>query len=91
MSPCPGLKSPLLVLLLLRFIDTFKIYDEVWVLTRAGPRTRRRFSASSPCRLGIGAFNLGYGSAVSLTFLYVVLTLCFVLMIVMTRGKGAEE
>jgi glycerol transport system permease protein len=86
----PGLKSPLLVLLLLRFIDSFKIYDEIWVLTSGGPGNATTFLSIFTVRLGIGAFNLGYGSAVSLTFLYVVLTLCFVLMIVMTRGKGIK-
>lgn len=87
----PGLKSPLLVLLLLRFIDTFKIYDEVWVLTSGGPADTTSFLSIFTVRLGIGAFNLGYGSAVSLTFLYVVLTVCFVLMIVMTKGRGLNE
>jgi glycerol transport system permease protein len=86
----PGLKSPLLVLLLLRFIDSFKVYDEIWVLTSGGPGNATTFLSIFTVRLGIGAFNLGYGSAVSLTFLYVVLTLCFVLMIVMTRGKGIK-
>jgi glycerol transport system permease protein len=87
----PGLKSPLLVLLLLRFIDTFKIYDEVWVLTSGGPADTTTFLSIFTVRLGIGAFNLGYGSAVSLTFLYVVLTFSFVLMIVMTKGRGLKE
>jgi glycerol transport system permease protein len=87
----PGLKSPLLVLLLLRFIDTFKIYDEVWVLTSGGPADTTTFLSIFTVRLGIGAFNLGYGSAVSLTFLYVVLTVCFVLMVIMTKGRGLNE
>ena len=87
----PGLKSPLLVLLLLRFIDTFKIYDEVWVLTAGGPGNATTFLSIFTVRLGIGAFNLGYGSAVSLTFLYVVLTVCFILMVVMTKGRGLNE
>jgi len=86
----PGLKSPLLVLLLLRFIDTFKIYDEVWVLTAGGPGNATTFLSIFTVRLGIGAFNLGYGSAVSLTFLFVVLTVCFVLMIAMTKGRGIK-
>ena len=86
----PGLTSPLLVLLLLRFIDSFKIYDEIWVLTSGGPGSATTFLSIFTVRLGIGAFNLGYGSAVSLMFLYVVLTLSFVLMIVMTRGKGIK-
>lgn len=87
----PGLKSPLLVLVLLRFIDSFKIYDEVWVLTSGGPADTTSFLSIFTVRLGIGAFNLGYGSAVSLTFLYVVLTVSFVLMIVMTKGRGLNE
>ncbi len=86
----PGLKSPLLVLLLLRFIDTFKIYDEVWVLTSGGPGNATTFLSIFTVRLGIGAFNLGYGSAVSLTFLFVVLSVSFVLMIVMTKGRGLK-
>ena len=86
----PGLKSPLLVLLLLRFIDTFKIYDEVWVLTSGGPGNATTFLSIFTVRLGIGAFNLGYGSAVSLTFLLVVLTCSFALMIAMTKGRGLK-
>ena len=86
----PGLKSPLLVLLLLRFIDTFKIYDEVWVLTSGGPGNATTFLSIFTVRLGIGAFNLGYGSAVSLTFLFVVLTCCFALMTIMTKGRGLK-
>lgn len=87
----PGLKSPMLVLMLLRFIDTFKIYDEVWVLTAGGPGNATTFLSIFTVRLGIGSFNLGYGSAVSLVFLYVVLTFSFVLMIAMTRGRGIKE
>lgn len=86
----PGLKLPLLVLFLLRFIDTFKIYDEVWILTAGGPGSATEFLSIFTVRLGIGQFNLGYGSAVSLLFLYAVLTVSFILMIILTRGRGMK-
>jgi multiple sugar transport system permease protein len=61
----PMLRPLMLVVLLLRFIGAFKLFDEIYALTQAGPGQATETLAYYVYVLGFQAFDLGYASAVS--------------------------
>jgi len=81
----PKLKYVLIIAVLLRCMDAFKIYDEPFILTAGGPGTSTELLSIFTSRQVIGGFNMGYSSAVSLIYFIVVLLLCYILYTVMTK------
>ena len=67
----PALRPLILVVLLLRCIGGFKIFDEIYALTQAGPGQATETLAYYVYVLGFKAFDLGYASAVSYVLLAV--------------------
>ncbi len=61
----PMLRPVILVVFLLRSIGTFKLFDEIYSLTQAGPGHATETLAYYVYVLGFQAFDLGYASAVS--------------------------
>lgn len=84
----PGLRFPLLFVTLLRFIDSFKVYDEPWIMTGGGPGKTTEFLSLYIVRKAIGGFLMGYSSAVSLIYLLVVIIFVYMLLLVLSKGKG---
>lgn len=84
----PGLRFPLLFAVLLRFMDSFKIYDEPYILTGGGPGMSTEFLSLFVYRNAMGGFRMGYGAAASLVYLLIVLVACYLLMTVISKGKG---
>lgn len=84
----PALRFPLIFVILIRFMDSFKIYDEVAILTAGGPGLSTEFLTMYVKKLGLDQWMLGSAAAASLIYLLVVLVVCFLLMVVLTRGKG---
>jgi len=83
----PFLKFPLFVGILIRFMDSFRIYDEVMVLTAGGPGTTTRFLSLYTVGKALTEFNVGLGSAVSLVYLYIIIAVCAIFMIGLTLGE----
>lgn len=81
----PKLKYVLIIAVLLRCMDAFKIYDEPFILTAGGPGTSTELLSIFTSRQVIGGFNMGYSSAVSLIYFIVVLLLCYILYTIMTK------
>lgn len=66
----PLLNPVLLTAFLLRLIESLKIFDTIYVLTRGGPGTLTEVLSFHIYRFGIGErFEVGYGAAMSLLFL----------------------
>ncbi|MEM3402938.1 MAG: sugar ABC transporter permease [Nitrososphaeria archaeon] len=84
----PALSFPLVFVSLLRLIDTLKIYDEATVLTMGGPGQTTEFLSLYVKKTAIDQFIVGYGAALSLIYNLTVLLLAWLLLIVMTKGKG---
>lgn len=74
----PLLKPILLVAFLLRTVDAFRIFDEIWVLTGGGPGDASRVIGIFAYRMSFFRWNLGYGSAIALFLLYLSILLCTV-------------
>lgn len=73
----PMIKQQLLLVILLRAMDLFRIFDEVWFLTGGGPGTATSFISIYLIRQILAEWNVGAGSVSSLVLLYVTLMLCW--------------
>jgi multiple sugar transport system permease protein len=65
----PTLRPLILVVFLLRCLAAFKLFDEIYALTQAGPGQATETLAYYVYVLGFQAFDLGYASAVSYVLL----------------------
>jgi glycerol transport system permease protein len=83
----PRLKSVLVIAVLLRFMDSFMIYTEPFVLTGGGPGNTTTFLSIDLVKMALGQFDLGPAAAMSLIYLLVVLLICWVFYTIMMRNE----
>lgn len=76
----PVLKPLIGVVLLLRVMDAFKIFDKIYILTAGGPGSATETVAFHAYRQGFGFFRMGYASAISMVLLVVVLVVSIILI-----------
>ena len=81
----PKLRSVLTIGLLLRFMDSFMIYTEPFVLTGGGPGNATTFLSQYLARLAVGQFDLGPAAAFSLVYFLIILLLSYVFYTAMKR------
>ncbi|MDQ3230613.1 MAG: sugar ABC transporter permease [Pseudobdellovibrionaceae bacterium] len=86
----PKLKSVLLIGVLLRFMDSFMIYTEPFVLTGGGPGNSTTFLSQSLTKMAVGQFDLGPAAAFSLIYFLIILLICWVFYTAMMH-VGKEE
>ncbi|WP_322994662.1 sugar ABC transporter permease [Castellaniella sp.] len=88
----PKLRGVLMIAVLLRFMDSFMIYTEPFVLTGGGPGSSTTFLSQYLTQKAIGQFDMGPAAAFSLVYFLIILLFCFVLYNWMLRvGNGAQE
>ncbi len=88
----PKMKSVLLIAVLLRFMDSFMIYTEPFVLTGGGPGNSTTFLSIDLVKMAIGQFDLGPAAAMSLVYFLIILLLSWVFFTVMENaGSDAPE
>jgi glycerol transport system permease protein len=75
----PRLRGVLMIALLLRFMDSFMIYTEPFVLTGGGPGTSTTFLSQYLTQKAVGQFDLGPAAAFSLIYFLIILLSCFLL------------
>ena len=68
----PMLRYPILVAVLLRTIDAFRVYDLIFMMTRGGPITATDTLSWSVYNVGFRNFNMGYAAALSWIILIIV-------------------
>jgi multiple sugar transport system permease protein len=83
----PALRPLILVVLLLRFIGAFKLFDEIYALTQAGPGTATETLAYYVYVLGFQAFDLGYASTVSYLLLLALAVIGVTLIVRLERER----
>jgi glycerol transport system permease protein len=86
----PRLKGVLTIAVLLRFMDSFMIYTEPFVLTGGGPGNATTFLSQYLTRLAVGQFDLGPAAAFSLVYFLIVLLFSYVFYTAMTHQKEAR-
>jgi glycerol transport system permease protein len=87
----PKMRRVLLIAVLLRFMDSFMIYTEPFVLTGGGPGNSTTFLSIDLVKLALGQFDLGKAAAMSLVYNLIILALCWVFYTVMTHVDADER
>jgi glycerol transport system permease protein len=75
----PKMRGVLMIAVLLRFMDSFMIYTEPFVLTGGGPGNSTTFLSQYLTQKAVGQFDLGPAAAFSLIYFLIILLLCFIL------------
>jgi glycerol transport system permease protein len=75
----PKLRLVLSIAILLRFMDSFVIYTEAYVVTRGGPGVSTTFLSHELVQTATIQFDLGEGSAMAVIYFAVVLIVSLVL------------
>ena len=86
----PKMRGVLMIAVLLRFMDSFMIYTEPFVLTGGGPGNATTFLSQYLTQKAVGQFDLGPAAAFSLIYFLIILLLCFILYNWMQR-VGTQE
>ncbi|RJE82162.1 carbohydrate ABC transporter permease [Paracoccus onubensis] len=81
----PKMQGVLLIAVLLRFMDSFMIYTEPFVVTGGGPGNATTFLSIDLVKMAVGQFDLGPAAAFSLIYFLVILLISFVFYTVMTK------
>jgi multiple sugar transport system permease protein len=68
----PGIVPQILLVLLFRTMDTYRIFDSVFVLTRGGPGTATETIGLYAYQTGFSYFDMGYAMALSIFILLTV-------------------
>ena len=85
----PRLRGVLLIALLLRFMDSFLIYTEPFVVTGGGPGNATTFLSIYLSKLAVGQFDLGPAAAFSLSYFLIIQIFCYILYtLTLNLGKG---
>ena len=87
----PKMRGVLMIAVLLRFMDSFMIYTEPFVLTGGGPGNATTFLSQYLTQKAVGQFDLGPAAAFSLVYFLIILLFCFVLYNFMQRVGTAEK
>lgn len=86
----PKMQGVLLIAILLRFMDSFMIYTEPFVVTGGGPGNATTFLSIDLVKMAIGQFDLGPAAAFSLMYFLVILLISWVFYTVMTSLDKRE-
>jgi glycerol transport system permease protein len=87
----PKMRNVLMIAVLLRFMDSFMIYTEPFVLTGGGPGNATTFLSQYLTQKAVGQFDLGPAAAFSLIYFFIILLFCFVLYNWMQRAGTGES
>ena len=86
----PKMRGVLLIAILLRFMDSFMIYTEPFVVTGGGPGNATTFLSIDLVKMALGQFDLGPAAAFSLMYFLVILAISWVFYTVMVNLDKRE-
>ncbi|MCA3453411.1 MAG: sugar ABC transporter permease [Rhodobacter sp.] len=86
----PKMRGVLLIAVLLRFMDSFMIYTEPFVVTGGGPGNATTFLSIDLVKMAVGQFDLGPAAAFSIMYFLVILLVSWVFYTVMTNLDKEE-
>ncbi|HZF77509.1 MAG TPA: sugar ABC transporter permease [Acetobacteraceae bacterium] len=84
----PKMQRVLTIAVLLRFMDSFMIYTEPFVVTGGGPGNATTFLSIDLVKIALGQFDLGKAAAFSIVYNLIILVLCWVFFATTTRGQS---
>ena len=74
----PLIRPLLIVVTMIRFIDAFKVFDTVYVMTGGGPGTATEMLPNFIYRQGLRFFDAGYAAAMAIIFV-LVMSICSII------------
>ncbi|MEL6521378.1 MAG: sugar ABC transporter permease [Pseudomonadota bacterium] len=83
----PKMKRVLTIAVLLRFMDSFNIYTEPFVLTGGGPGNSTTLLSIDLVKVALGQFDLGPAAAMSLIYFAITLAVSWLFYTLMTRDE----
>ncbi|MEM9732273.1 MAG: sugar ABC transporter permease [Pseudomonadota bacterium] len=86
----PKMMGVLMIAILLRFMDSFMIYTEPFVVTGGGPGNSTTLLSIDLVKMALGQFDLGPAAAFSIMYYLVILTISYVFYTVMTNMDKKE-
>lgn len=86
----PKMMGVLMIAILLRFMDSFMIYTEPFVVTGGGPGNATTLLSIDLVKMALGQFDLGPAAAFSIMYYLVILTISYVFYTVMTAMDKKE-
>jgi glycerol transport system permease protein len=81
----PKLQRVLVIAVLLRFMQSFMIYTEPFVVTGGGPGNATTFLSIDLVKIALGQVDLGNAAAMSLVYNLITVTLCWIFFTAMTQ------
>ena len=84
----PKMKSVLTIAILLRFMDSFNVYTEPFVLTGGGPGNSTTLLSIDLVKRALGQFDLGPAAAMSLIYFAITLFVSWLFYTLMTRSEN---
>lgn len=84
----PKMKQVLTIAILLRFMDSFMIYTEPFVLTGGGPGNSTTLLSIDLVKVALGQFDLGPAAAMSLIYFAITLLVSWVFYTLMTKDDA---
>jgi glycerol transport system permease protein len=84
----PKMQRVLTIAVLLRFMDSFMIYTEPFVVTGGGPGNATTFLSIDLVKIALGQFDLGKAAAMSIVYNLIILTVCWIFFATTTRGES---
>ena len=84
----PKMKQVLTIAILLRFMDSFNIYTEVFVLTGGGPGNSTTLLSIDLVKIALGQFDLGPAAAMSLIYFAITLLVSWLFYTLMNKDSG---
>jgi glycerol transport system permease protein len=81
----PKMKQVLMIAILLRFMDSFMIYTEPFVLTGGGPGNSTTLLSIDLVKVALGQFDLGPAAAMSLIYFAITLLVSWVFYTIMNK------
>ncbi len=86
----PKMKRVLTIAILLRFMDSFMIYTEPFVLTGGGPGNTTTFLSIDLVKTALGQFDLGPAAAMSLIYFLIILLISWIFYTLMMRNEQSS-
>ncbi len=87
----PKLRHVLLIGVLLRFMDSFMIYTEPFVVTGGGPGNSTTVVSIELVKIALGQFDLGKAAAMSIVYDLIILVSCWIFYTVMTNTREVRR
>ena len=88
----PKLRGVLVIAILLRFMDSFMIYTEPFVLTGGGPGDATTFLSQILTRMAVGQFDVGKAAAFSLVYFLIIQALSYIFYtVIQNMGQNASS